>query len=146
MRQVFIQKFLEFCNNNHAPLTLQKLLKEKASSLKLEEEHILWFKKYIHRIRDIVRSEPGHQTLYAFKDGGTHTSYSIKKVYGKDSHSSYRDWLTKLEEIGLLCRFDQEDGLENWSKKKVYGVNPEYKAVTKIALDIIHKKYYAPNI
>jgi len=146
MEQEIITKFVDFCNNGHTPLTLQKMLKKGAQKLKLESEHLIWFEQYIHRVRDIVCSEPGHQTLYAFRNGGTFTSYSLQKKYKKNSHASYRRWLTKLDEIKLLCRYDQEDDLKNWGKKKVYAINPKYFQVTKIIISVISQMNYAPTI
>lgn len=146
MKEAIIQRLIEYCNDGHTPLTLQNLLKENAPSLKLTDDQVKWLKKYIHRVRDIIRSEPGHQTLYAFKDGETHTSYSLKKRYKKNSHASYADWLVKLEEIKLLCRYDQENDLEKWRKKKEYGINPDYLEVTKIILEVIRRKYHTPSI
>jgi len=123
-----------------------KMMKESAESINLSSEQMVWFEKYIHRVRDIVKSEPGHQTLYAFKDGGTHTSYSIQKKYKKDSPASYVDWLGKLLEIQILCRYDQDDDLKEWGKKKVYAINPANKEIAKLIIDVIQKKYYSPSI
>lgn len=146
MKDDIIKKFIEYCDNGQTPLNLQRLLKENCVQLDLDENDLLWFKNYIHRVRDIMRSEPGYHTLYAFKDGKSLTSYAIKRMYKKESHASYADWLGKLQEIGLLCRYDQEDNLKQWGKKKVYAINPAYARVTKIILTLIHKRHYAPSI
>ena len=146
MRQEIIKKFADFCSNGHTPLSLQKLLKDNCESLNFTEDHMKWFNKYLHRIRDIVRSESGYQTMLGFKNNTTHTAYSLKKIYKKDSHTSYARWLLKLEEIKLLCRYDQEDGLEEWGKKKIYALNPEQKKIAKLILDIIWQVHFTTSI
>ena len=131
----------KYCNNGgHAPLSLLRYVNEHAEELSLSPEELKWLKDRYHRIREIVKSEPGRRTIYAFRNDETHTSYSLQMLFKAKTHSSYRDWLEKLTTIGLLQRYDQDDNLDGWSKKKIYALNPQYREITKIIVAVIKER------
>ena len=146
IRKELIAGLIEFCTNGHTPLSLSHKIIKHAEGLQLNAEELVWFKNYIARIRTIVRSKPGAETFYAFRRGGTHTSYSIMKLHGSQSPASYMDWLEKLEELKLLCRYDQKDDLEKWGNKKVFALNPAYENVNRIIMDVLHGSKFGPSI